>query len=356
MKKTIRFLYVDPLSPPGHINFNNIYISALSAIPNINIDFCFQEGYIKKLTIPTDRVNNIYHFEKPRRIFHGKINKALWRFHQLKVLFYCKRLNQKYKYSYIFISSFDEISLLLSGLMKKNVMAVCHANAEHIANSKVSKFFHAKLSKKGNLLTLNKALSDFMEKEGIYNTYSPHGFPSVDCDGVANGRFIFIPVQPNMVDAKFLKELLNNRFSDLLKELNVKLILKDNPALPHNLPNIVFTDKKLSKSDYDTFFKTSGLIILPYRAEKYNYRTSAMLMESISYEKNVAVPKAKSFLSLYCPGDKGIWFYDGVEDIISIINNIFATNTIPYTDYTNMMLQNKTDIITNTILAIIYGK
>lgn len=349
MGKTIRILYVDPLSPPGHINFNNIYISALSAISGVKIDFCFQEGYIDKLTIFEDVVNQKFCFSKSRRTYRGILNKVFWRLHQLGVLFYCKKIIREFRYDYVFFSSFDEIALVLSGLMKTNVLAVCHANAEHIPKSRMSMLAHRRLSRKGNLITLNKALSNFMAMNGIKNVYSPHGFPDVEQKNIINSRFVFVPVQANMVDTKLLKELLNSDFSKLLQQLHVRFVLKDNPALPHDLPNVVFTEKMLSKLDYDSYFGEAGLIVLPYRKEMYVYRTSAMLMESVAFGKNVALPKAKSFVSLSCEGDKGLFFYDDSKDLLRIIKRLYTTDDIPFPDFANMKRQNSREMIAKII-------
>lgn len=351
MGRVYKILYVDPLSPIGHINFNNIYISAISAIPNVKIDFVFQDNYINALTIPEGVIGHTFSYGVSKRKYNGFLNKISWRIHQMTVMFLCKKLMSENQYDYIFFSSFDEICILFSGIVSKKVLAVCHANAEHIPNFKISLIVHKLISKEAHLLTLNKALSEYMLSVGIKNTFVPHGFPDV-CADKTNSRFIFVPIMANMADMVLMKELVSNKFSKVLEKFNVQFILKENAELPHNLHNIIYTNNTLSQNEYIRYFKKASLIILPYNKDTYVFRTSAMLIEAISYNKNVVVPRVKSFLSLYCDEDDGFYIYDNVDDIIRIVKTLFATNSVPIPKYDNIKKQNGKIKITESILKI----
>ncbi len=349
----IKILYVDPLSPPGHINFNNIYISAFGGIKNLQVDFLFQEGYREKLNIPFENKCEFFSYGVKRSAYNGLLNKIVWRLHQLSVLHVCKKLFRKSKYDYIFFSSFDEISLLLSGFIGKRVIAVCHANAEHIPNSRLSLLAHKIIAHKGTLITLNNALSNYMSTVGIKNTFVPHGLPKVEKENSINSRTIFIPAKPDICDKGIMASLVSEKVSRVLGKYNVQLILKENPSLPHNLPNINFTDRILSKQEYMKLYQEAGLILLPYNKNTYVFRTSAMLMEAVAYKKNVAIPNAKSFVSLKKEGDIGIYIYDSAEDIIRIIECLFSTSTIPFPNYKQMEIENGEDVIKKSIEMII---
>lgn len=356
MDKIIKILYVDPLSPVGHINFNNIYISALSSINNIHMDFVFQEGYMEKLNIFNEHKGKSFSFCTKRRNYKGLLNKIAWRVDQMNILHYCNKLLRRSKYDYVFFSSFDEISLLLSGFWGKKVIAVCHANAEHIPNSRISLISHKFISQKSTLITLNKALSDFMLAKGIKNTFVPHGLPKVVCEHKNSKRLVFVPVQFDLCDKGIMIDLISEKVSKVLQKHNVKLVLKENSDLPHNFENIIYTDKILSKQDYTQLYRDAGLILLPYNKSSYVFRTSAMLMEAIAYNKNVAVPKVKSFMSLKKDEDKGMYIYDNVEDIIAIIDTFFSSNTIPIPNYDKLKEENGNEVITITINKIINEK
>jgi len=121
-KRENKILYIDPLSPNGHINFNNIQIKSLYKIFD-SIDFSFKKGYEKKICIK----NTETIFLIPEKFYKSTNNKIITRINLLKILRYIKKNIDLSIYDFIIFSSYEEISLYFS-FIKYPLILVNHNN------------------------------------------------------------------------------------------------------------------------------------------------------------------------------------------------------------------------------------
>lgn len=350
-----KILFVDLFSPRGHYNFNSIYLKAINNIPGVSVDVLFVEGFLEGMGLDKTMYVNSFVFNKYESRKTDLIHKLFWRWHQMARLRYCKKLVRKNKYDFVFFSTFDELTFSLFGILKKNVMAVYHQDANHLLGSSLVLKSMRSIAKKVKIISLNKAYSELMETEGIRNTFVPHGFIPAKPEENNGNRSIFVPIN-DAIDFDLVHKLVSASFSDLLVRLNVTMTIKNIPGLPLNLPNIRVTERYIPAEEYKRLFATSELILLPYDRNEYRYRTSAMLFEAIANQKYVAIPTAEAFMSLKNSEDTGMFMYDSVEDIYQYVHNLFGGKKITSPQYEGIMSENGISVITNTIMMLMDEK
>ena len=343
-----KILFVDLFSHRGHYNFNKIYLQAINNIPGVTVDVVFAKGYVEVMGLSHDMYENSFVFNEYKAGGKGLAQKFLWRYHHVLRLFYCKRLLRKYNYDFVFVSSFDELTFSLFGLFGENVMAVYHQDANHLFGSSLITRSMRYLAKKINVIVLNKAYSERMNEAGVLNVFVPHGFLPVEKSDITYGRSIFIPINA-AVDLALVQKLVTPRLSDLLVKLNVTMTIKHLPGIVEDLPNVTVAPQYILSKEYHRLFKSTGLILLPYDKNDYQYRTSAMLFESIAYGKYVAVPNAEAFLSLKCDGDTGMMVYESEKDILVLIENLFKREMIEKPQYGGVMSANSISVISDSL-------
>lgn len=346
MKKKI--LYVDLFSPRGHYNFNKIYLKAINNIPDVSVDVLFAKDFIEGMELERSMYVNSYVYNEYNSRKTDLFHKILWRIYQFSRLFYCKRLIRKNKYDYVFFSTFDEVTFSMMGVLKRNVIAVYHQDANHLLSSSLIIRCMQYIAKRVHVIALNKAYSELLNKEGIRNIFVPHGFLQVNTDENKGKRSIFVPIN-DAVDLDVVQKLVSADFSNLLMKLNVTMTIKNISGLSNEFPNINITERYIPKEDYNRLFATSELILLPYDRKEYRYRTSAMLFEAIANQKYVAIPNAEAFLSLKNSEDTGMFMYNSIQDFYQYVEKMYDGDNIPAPKYDGIMAANGIKVITETL-------
>ena len=347
MKK--RILYIDLLSPQGHVNFNNIYIKAFSIIPDIALDVVCHEGYISKLELPSNVDITTYDLRTRELRSDQRFYKLQWRVLQARYLQFCEKLVESNKYDCIFISSYDEVTLAFSRLLNYNVIAICHANSKHTFQNKFFAYCQRIIANHVKLVVLNQGASSFLDSQGIKNTYIPHGIPMLPLPNSRTSRTIFVPIKIATGDSFIIQRLNSVEFINVLNKLNLRLIIREDSSLQKKVPNVKYVQKIIPENDYRLFFSEAACILLPYSKTSYEIRSSAMLMEAISFKKIVIVPNTSSFSSLCKGNDKGIYLYDNFEDIINIVRDLFSADTLPEPSFESILQENSVDNISKSL-------
>lgn len=339
--KSSKILYVDPLSPAGHINFNRIYINALSKIFN-SIDFAFKKGYEVKLSISDD--SKVYSI--PEKYYAISKNKILNRIRYIQIFRYLKKYCRIDDYDYVIFSSYEEISLYLS-FINRPLILINHNNISGLHDN-IKLFFFKKLAKKNINIVFENYMKNYLLSLGINNVYTiHHGLPKSydkklinntklieDFSIINNFRYVIFSPSVTSTDKNFLESLiLDNVFNIFLRDNDILLILKDK-HLNSNCKNIQIVRNYLTDLQYQYIFLRSDLILIPY-SNNFSYRVSAVLFESMANNKICLFSDIKA-LQIYMEFFNYDPIFNTVDDLTNRISYIISNSNKINDPYKNL--------------------
>jgi len=341
--KQSKILYVDPLSPRGHINFNKIYIEELLKIYT-NVDFAFKENYIDKLSI--NYKNKVYSI--PDKLYDKSKSKIRNRFNYYKILSYIKKNCNIDSYDYIIFSSYEEISLYFSKFKKKLIL-INHNNISGLRNP-IKLFFF----RKNAIQHINIVLEDYIKEylltlniPNVYTLYHGLGDPydralinnsslSNEFDYLHKFKYVIFSPSSTSSDNDFLYNLINNsNFTSFLMENEILLIVKSN-HLDNNHVNLKIIKSYLSDSQYQYLFLKSDLILLSY-PNSFTFRVSAILLECMSNNKLCLISDIPS-LSIYRDYFNYSPFFKSIEDLKDKIQIVMKSQHLTISPYKDISI------------------
>ncbi|WP_339066526.1 hypothetical protein [Fusobacterium animalis] len=293
-----KILLIDQLGPEGHINYDKFWIKALA---NLKIEYTFvgKKNFLDKLGIP----DNIKKLEIPENYCKNTEHKniIIREYALFKILNYVKRaLNLKY-YDKIIFLSFENFSLFFSfNFHKNNVYAILHNNLRRVNNSKVLKVLKY-LSKKINLISLDYYIQKGLNSIGINTKVIIHPLVKISesIDPEKNDKIVLFSPSISSTDKTFINDVINDKgILKILEEKNIEIIFRSKNT-NYNSNNIKVISEYLSENKYRKLLKESDYLLLPYE-KNFNYRISGVLLEGISLNKKMIIPKyndLKYFLS-----------------------------------------------------------
>lgn len=311
----MKILYTDLICPSGHVFYNNVQIALLSR--KYSVDFVFQKGYANKLKIPDG--SNIMEYVCFSNKNNVRINALLYRLYMIKYQKYIAKVAEEGRYDYIFVSSFETFSFCINIPYKCKVIAVCHNNIDYIQKSYLKRYLFVNASRKVNFLVLNKTSSEYFEIIGAKYFRVSHGTILFETNK-NHGKFIFMPIN-DCLDMKTLKYLISIPFLEYLRNLNVKLYIKEK-FVEVNHPNIVKLPNYIDQCNFESFINSAMAVILPYDLDKYKYRSSGLFYESVGRNKVIIAPCHPNFSDDVCTGDLGILLYKNSDDIPKLLSSI----------------------------------
>lgn len=298
----------------SHLEFNKIYLEALVKA-NVNVKLVVSTEYLSKLGF--SRENQL--FETPKFLFknfksYGVLNRFI-------MLCQCLYINFRllwYKKEKIIISGYDELVLALCFGFPPSIL-INHNNIDGLSN-RLKRYAFLHLAKRHTHLVFNNYIHQRILDLGVYNSIlKPHGLPrKLEYNDTVNDdldKIIFIPSISN-VDDLFLVDLFNSKkIIEFLERYNVKIVIKGNGV--SNSPHLIFTNKFLSRNEYNFYLNKAELIILPYSIN-FEYRVSGVLHECIANNKKVLMSTIPSFLEYSDFFDYNPFFSDVDELAIKI--------------------------------------
>lgn len=352
-----KILYVDLACPKGHANYNRNMISALEQVKDVKIDFFFQKGYTKRISETFFLNKKVFEVPSYKSASLEVFNSTKFRWHQIKLQNTLYKVVKQNKYDFVFISSFEIGAFIFFKKLPCKTLAICH-NEIDAAVSKKSVWVLNLLSKRCNLVAINKSGYDYLRSLGVKSYMIPHGFPQPFTQELIQAcRQVYIPIN-GAIDWDIVRGLLTEKFNDILKVKNARLIIKTRDksfeAQYAQLSQISFLVGYIDDETYKKAMLESSIIILPYVKEEYQYRCSAILMEAIINNKTVILPDMAVFRELSQQGDRGLYYYDDLSRIIEIIKNFdFEHNHVHYDNVQSLYSR---DMITACFNAIIHEK
>ena len=345
-----KVLYIDFLSPHGHIFFNNIYIRSILKCKYNVIDFVFQSHYKGKFEFlsTTSKYKYFHSFKNNNKIPH--LNAIQYRLYLLMFQLNCMYIAYRGKYTKIIISSFDNYAIRYF-CSKADVYAICHNNIEMAQSSQRQSSVLKTVSKKINLIALNMESYKYLKSINCNRIHClPHGYLDRESSCFKNKR-IYVPIN-DFIDKTFCTKILSDEFDKYLCSIGYKLLVKKNLfSNDYKFKNIEFINRYLSEDEYNSMLSESDIILLPYDIDRYKYRSSAIFMEAISFNKKIIAPYCENFKNLKLKGDFGITLYNDYENFISLLSDLINDQSDIL--YTNVKSENSIDKISENLQKIL---
>lgn len=305
-----KILLIDSLSPIGHINFNNIHISAILKA-GYALECAFHEGYSKQLNIP----NAVIVHEYPIKKYSN------WRLTVLRFLKDVKKNLNLQDYDYIIHSSYDDLTILLANYPKS--FLIDHNNLSRLG-SIIRRVVFNLISLRHIHISLSTEIQGFLNANGISNILIPHGLVSpfpykTDQQNAEDDSYkIFIPSAGSSDIEVIRLYFSNDEFIQFLKKHNIEISIRSS-TLTSDCKNIKIFQNRLDESEYEKLFKKANLIWLPY-PKSFENRVSGVLMEAIANQKDVLLPNIKAF-EQYKDFIDSYSFYENLNEVMTSITN-----------------------------------
>ena len=324
MKKV---LFVDYTYQKGHVNFNQIHVSALRA-KGYNVKLVLHKSLAAQLPFcDSDYAMFLPEILKQRE-GHPFINRVAY----IVALLLIKIKNKISSYDKVIISSCDEITLGLVPLCK-GMYIICH-----YANSfkhSLKRFFLKRLAVHNSFIVFNKTMALSFNKNGIDNVFViSHGcMPSYDLNSLENTELLIDTSQYAGVifhpsanpDTDFIRCLTTDKMlKQFLSSSNILLVLRNQPNGITYTSNIIFINEYLSQQQYRKLFLLSDIILLAY-PPTFEYRVSGVSFECVANGKKALIRYNRSFE--YC---KDFFNYDPMfHDVSELCSKIQYLMTHP---------------------------
>lgn len=318
-------LYIDLISPAGHDNFDMNMIRLMKN--NFEVDVMVRSEMIARISenanqrvkpcpdeiFPDSRANK-------SRIRLGHALK--WRWSQYKFVKYILE-EQAGSYDFVFFSSVD---IFTFGLATMNIKRRNFAFVDHgiyRLNNRLTKFFYCKLLANDiKIIALEEYIAQYMRENGICNPMSVihHPVPIntkkdfVELEGKSH-YMIFAPSTSN--EEGFIKELMDKR--DHIPN-RVSIVIKSH-GIEFKSDNLRIFQNRIEQKEYEQMFADADFILVPYESS-YNYRTSAILFESLSKGKRVLLWGNNTLKNYFRDYPQSVCVFSDVDELLSMITNL----------------------------------
>lgn len=301
-----RILFIDPNSQTGHVNLNRVYVGKLTEI-GLQVDLAVKEGYVAELGHAPESVR----VEFPALLcddrYAGAFSKLTARYRQLRILLYLRRHVDLVKYDYLFFSSFEEISLYLSGI-RGRLFLLNHANVSDLANP-VKRFFLRRLAARSTFIVFHEFIERRCQEFGITSTaVVPLGLsePYLLSQSkqletlrrmdprLASGRpIVWIPTGSKYSDGSLGRMMADPAFLRFIAEKDLLVVVKDRELTVASEHVVIFRDA-IGTEEYQALFSASRCVVINYPAS-FEYRVSAVMLECFSNDKPCLLSDIEGF-------------------------------------------------------------
>jgi hypothetical protein len=341
----MKILYIDYLSPQGHINFNRIQIKALLEL-NHNVCCVSKEGYCDLLAIPQAvpclAIPNHLYIGDKQRLF-----RFLFRIKSIQQLLFIKEHIDFSDYDAVIFAAYDPLSLFFFRI-KKNTYIFNHNNINQY-NNIIKRWFVRHLPSHYIHIVFDNNMQQRLVQYNIHNIKivahgynAPFELSNIGLDSLSqidkrinnNEYSIIVSPSSNSLDNNLLIQIFKNiEFNQYLTNNKILFIVKGNPIENEiNNENIIFINRRLTDLEYTCLFTKSKIILLLYN-ENFNYRTSAVLFECFANNKP-CLTSNNAVISSYIKYFEYNPYFDNIVDLQSKVSLLIGehSETIYYTN------------------------
>jgi hypothetical protein len=280
-----KILFVDLLSPKGHMKINKKFIKYLChSSEDTVIDLVFRKDYVDYDMHKSIR-DIIYLPEK----YYRYNNKLEYRYKNYKLLGWIDKNVLVNNYDVIFISSYETISTAIFFKWKKinsNIFLLNHNNIQELDQSFIKKVFYRKINLNITHLVFDEKIKVYLQREiDILNKIEIINHPLVydrdlDIRNPDKIEFIFGPSNSNN----------DNEISKIVgyineSDNNFDIFLKSQ-YMYYLEPNITVSNKWLKEDEYKLLFNKADCILLLF-GDDFIHRVSGVFFEAVALNKYI---------------------------------------------------------------------
>ncbi len=326
-----KILYIDTESFPSHGNFNSIHIKALMQ-QGFEVCCVFRENYSDCIKLPNIKVE----LEIPDRLYIHYKSAIASRFQMLKRLHFIKARLQFEQYRHILLSYYDELVFPFA-LYPNGVYLINHINLGAL-NHPIKRILIKYLSKRNTQILLSESAFAFAKNMGFKKCRLVyHGLPepySLNSQKPVwmNKHYCLFSPSVTSTDFSVINELISSdSFLSFLEEKDILFVIRGK-NIHSNHPNVKIIDWFLTDEDYKGCFIHSDFIFVSYREDRFKYRVSAILLETISNSKKVVVKRSFG-VEEYEPYLGKDAFFEDVNGAINSLNRLLDEGLLKHYNY-----------------------
>lgn len=314
-----KILFIDPLSPEGHIQYNKYWLKLLDEL-NVEYEIVCKDGYEKEFKVNKDKIK----FLVPNNYYKNKKILKKW-----DIFKYIKKeytiLKKIYEnineddYEYVIFSSFENISFyFFKKFHKKNNCIILHNNLRKINNFFI-KYILRRLSKKNCLISLSEEIEDNLKKFGIKTKLIRHPISDLKIKNIEE-ELIFSPSKNSCNESLIYSLFKNEELKKIVDNSKINIYIR---SQIHNFQEkaITMSSKYLSEEEYLELFSKSFLVLLPYQ-NHFENRVSNVFFEAIANNKIILASESKGLKYFSKFNEEKIFYYKDVNDLIEKIKYI----------------------------------
>ena len=342
MKKV---LFIDLFCDFGHNNINRIYINKFLE-EGYDVHVAMKKSYFETLGIDKE----LLHLELPESLFKNTNSKILYRFNQIRLLWYISEKTNNLDYSFYFFTYFDEIAFYLSWFRRSSYLMV-HGNTEslyvplkffflrRLSNIKEINFvvflesFQKLFNLKGidNVLVCSHGLPVFEEFESKHESYLFNDLiKTINCP-FTEPKIIFVPNANKFGDTS-INDLINHqRFVELIEKNNIIVVLKGKPN-SESRHRFFYLPPYVDETNFKALLKNSFVVLLNYPLS-FQFRVSGLFFECMARNIPLVVTNISPFLH-YSKNFNYNPYYGNLDELVSTIDFLTTvdSNFNPYKD------------------------
>ncbi len=320
----MKLLYIDLISPAGHENYDMNMIRLMNKY--FDVDVRMRRTMLP--LIPKDFYKTAQ--SCPDEIYpetwKGKCSRIRsmwsWRYHQYR---YIKNVleQEASHYDRIFFSSIEVYSFMLATrfCQNKNIYFVDHG-VYRIKNKLTNFFYKNVLNSCINNIALEEYIQNYLLDRGVKTNISVihhpiPAFPTTKWQSLQNkpAYEVFAPSSSN--DETFISTLIEKRGKI---SSNIRMTIRSHHNhCSHN--NLIVYNNRISREEYNRRFSEADFILVPYE-DTYNYRTSAILFESLGMGKRVLLWGNNTLKNYFDGYPNCVCIFDNIDDLILKLSSI----------------------------------
>lgn len=334
MNNCKKICLVDPLSPYGHKDVNNVLITELKKLGKLTV-LCSDS------LIDSKRKDVDYIQYDDSYFFIGK-NSFINRIRLVNALKkMCSVINQG-EFDVVIFSSYEVITVyivfnILKIVDKKiysNLYILNHSNIDDVRNSRIKTFAYKRLNRCITNLCYEEFIGKFIQEN--YNKkwkllrHNINNYKKLYYD-IDNSKIIsffekkdytYISILGELAfKDQIFKELIQLEESGYLQRKKIKIFIKEKNICKET-NNIIFFNKYLSDTEYSYVLDKSHYISIIYNAKEYKYRVSGIFFDAVTFKKPIIYRKSLFFQEIRDRfGNFGIEYKDCMREVIDCIFN-----------------------------------
>lgn len=305
----MRVLFLDLLSPAGHVSLDRNLIEALGALASVDVacrDGYFDEGEMpggvqRLFCIPT-----AYYSPGTKVTFRVKCHRAIrWVLRNVAIE----------SYDLVFVSAFETISFSLSwpSRIRPRVAILHHNNLDELQNCMKAAAFRLIAAKVEHVVFSEDSASYLRQSFGIKNPiwllHHPIDLRIVEEYRLASGGTsvstdscptVVAPSSSN--DEVFIKDLIQLDKNGCLDGLGIRIIAKSR-SVAYESAQVRVNEGPFARKDYVRLMGDATLVLLPY-PPSFRHRVSGVLFDALAFGKRFVgsdIPLFRGFARTY-PG------------------------------------------------------